>query len=74
MTARAPLKAGSQCERILAHLSRGHALTPIQAVAKFGCLTLSQRVGELKDRGHRIRSKLVRVGAKKVARYWLECR
>lgn len=66
-----PLKAGSQAERILAHLTRGHTLTPLQALSRFQCLTLSQRVGELKERGHRIRSRMVEVGGKRVAEYRL---
>jgi hypothetical protein len=74
LSARAPLKAGSQCDRLLAHLTRGRSITPLQALERFGCLTLSQRMGELRRRGHRIRSELVQVGSKRVARYSLEGR
>lgn len=38
----------SQKSRILGHLKSGKTLTPLQAFYLFGCLSLSQRVGELR--------------------------
>lgn len=54
-----PLKPGSHCERILGYLARGKTLTTYQAIAKWGCTTLSQRCTELRKRGHKIRSRMV---------------
>lgn len=68
-----PLKPHSQCDRILGWLAAGRTLTPLQALNRFGCLALSQRITQLKGRGHRIQSELVKVrGGKRVARYALE--
>ena len=66
------MKCGSQATKILAHLTRGGTLTPLQALDKFDCLTLSQRCSELRQRGHRIVSRMVNVGGKRVAQYRLE--
>ncbi len=69
-----PLKPHSQCDRVLAHLAAGRTLTPLQALNKFGCLALSQRITQLRERGHRIRTDMVQVGEKRVAQYRLEAR
>lgn len=68
---RASLKPGSQASRILAWLVDGRSITPLQAFTAFRCLTLSQRIGELKRRGHSISSRMVAVGKKHVAEYRL---
>jgi hypothetical protein len=47
----------------------GHAITPLQALEKFGCLTLSQRIGEIKRDGFKVQSVMIRVGSKRVASY-----
>jgi hypothetical protein len=66
----------TQREEILAYLSQGHTLTPVEALHRFGCLSLSQRVGQLKREGHPVRSELIPVksvrGVKYVARYSME--
>jgi hypothetical protein len=59
----------TQTETLLAALKRGEALTPIDALTKYGCLALSQRMTPLIRAGYPIRSELVAVGRKKVARY-----
>lgn len=61
----------SQTHAILAHLKRGHSLTPMEALRRFGCLRLAARCADLREAGYRIRSRMVSVGDKKVARYWL---
>lgn len=68
-----PLKAHSATERILAYLAKGHRLTAIQALHKFDCMSLSQRCGFLRRRGHDIHSRLIptRTG-KLVAQYWMQ--
>lgn len=74
MSARKPLKDGSQCSRILAYLVEGNTLQPLQALIKFHTLHLSQRIGELKRRQHGIKKRMVRVGTKTVAEYYLPAR
>lgn len=59
----------SQKLEIQRHLSKGHKLTPLQALHKFGVMALSQRVGELKREGWPVATELVQVGSKRVAEY-----
>lgn len=61
----------SQSDMILRHLARGKALTPLQALTRFGCFRLGARVWELKERGFKIVKKMVKVGGKRVAKYSL---
>lgn len=65
----------SQNEMILAHLKKGGALTPLQALSKFGSMRLGARILDLRLAGHNITSKLIRVsgrdGFKRVAQYRL---
>lgn len=56
--------------QILRHLAKGHRLTPLQALSKFGCLSLSQRIGELKREMWPIKSEMVNVNGKRVASYY----
>lgn len=55
-TARVALKHGkprSMKERLIGHLKRGF-VTPLDALNLVGCLSLSQRCGELEREGHAI--------------------
>ena len=71
----------TQSDSILEYLKSGGSLTPLEALRLFGCLTLSQRFGELKrdsllSRQYNFHSELVEVtgmnGKKKhVAKYWI---
>jgi hypothetical protein len=64
----------SQSEKILAYLQTGKNLTPLDALNLFGCWSLSQRVTDLRQRGHRIITTMVfdpKTG-KRYARYHLE--
>lgn len=61
----------TQNERILAHLTRGQALTPMTALNRFGVLRLAARIAELKKRGHDIRTHMVRRKSKVFAAYRL---
>jgi hypothetical protein len=60
----------SQNARILAHLKKA-TLTPLEALKRYRVMRLSARVGELKDAGHDIRSRLVRKNGKRFAQYVL---
>ena len=62
----------TQEEMIYQHLYSGGTITPLEALQKFGCLALSQRIGGLKRMGVPIDSEMVKVGeGKRVKRYWL---
>jgi hypothetical protein len=55
--------------QILRHLAKGHSLTPLTALTKFGCLSLSQRCGELRKQGWPVISEMETRNGKKFARY-----
>ena len=62
-----------QNAQILAYLSQGNAITPLAALAKFGCLRLSARIWDLRDKGYDIKTRIVCVGKNKnVAEYYFE--
>jgi len=61
----------TQNEQILRHLKRGRKITPLQALNLYGCLRLSGRILELREQGHPIKSEMVKVNNKRVARYSL---
>jgi hypothetical protein len=59
----------SQRLEVLRHLAKGKSLTPLIALRELGTLSLSQRVGELRREGWKIKSTLIRVGKSRVASY-----
>ncbi len=61
----------SQRLDVLRTLAKGETLTPLQAFTRFGSLTLSQRVTELRNQGWPMQSRMIRVGSKRVAQYSL---
>lgn len=63
------MNAASQKISILRHLAKGHSLTALQALRKFGCLRLGARIYELKRELWPITSTLVAVNGKHVAEY-----
>lgn len=63
----------SQEDRILNWLSQGYTITPLEALERFQCMALSQRITGLKKRGWPITSKLIKTKTgKHVACYSLE--
>jgi hypothetical protein len=64
----------SQASRILAYLQQGHSLTPMEALNLFKCWSLSQRITNLRQQGHRIITTMVddTETGKHYARYHLE--
>ena len=65
----------SQKDAILAALQAGDRLTPLIALQRFQCFTLSQRVTELRAEGYNIRSTLIPNqpgGRKRIAEYWID--
>jgi hypothetical protein len=63
----------TQQTQILAFLSSGRVLTPLDALRRFGCLRLAARALDLRHAGHDVRCRLVVVGPhrKRVGLYWL---
>jgi Helix-turn-helix domain len=53
------LQRGSQNERILAHLVGGSPITTLVAFQRYRVCRLSERIRELKRRGHKIRTIMV---------------
>lgn len=62
----------SQCKRIRAYLERGASLTPLKALRLFGCLRLGARILDLRMAGLDIRTAMVNVNGKRVARYFIK--
>lgn len=60
----------SQRLAIQRHMAAGKTITPFLAWKLCRCFTLSQRVSEIK-RDFTVRSRMVRVGKKLVAEYWM---
>lgn len=61
----------SQNERILNYLSNHKAITPIQALNKFGCFRLAARISDLRSQGHTIWTSNVTKDGKTYASYSL---
>jgi hypothetical protein len=59
----------TQTDQILKHLQAGGALTPLDALNKFGCFRLGARIWDLKQEGHAIQSEIVKINGKRVAEY-----
>lgn len=60
-----------QCKTLLNALKLGETLTPLDALRKYHVLALSQRMTDLRRLGWPVKTVLVRVGTKHVARYSL---
>ena len=58
--------------QIQRHLAKGKGLTPLSALRRFGCLSLSQRIGELKREGWPISSKMIRRNGASFKKYWID--
>lgn len=58
----------TQAEQIYSLMQR-RWITPLDALTLAGCLSLSQRCGELRRRGVNVVSKWVKVGPKRVKAY-----
>ena len=78
MSAETVTVADSQKAEILAYMRAGNRITGMEALDKFGCMTLAQRIWDLKmiDGVKGIRMEMVckktRRGTARVAEYWIE--
>ena len=55
----------SQKEAILAALRDGQRISPLNALIRFHCLSLSQRIGQLRREGHLILDSWLVLSSKK---------
>lgn len=63
----------SQKARILADLTKGKAITPIDALNDYGCFRLGARIADLKKDGVPVKTRMITTpGGKRVAQYYLE--
>lgn len=54
-------------------MAKGHQISPVEALTLFGCFRLAARIGELRNDGHNITTKICRdVNGRRYARYYLE--
>lgn len=62
----------TQTQNILEYMKSGHAITPIEALNKFGCLRLGARIFDIKRLGYDVITEIKQVGEHKhVAEYQL---
>lgn len=63
----------SVATNILTHLRTGSSITPLEALKLFNCLSLAQRIYDLREDGYDICTKMIKVGkSKRVAEYRLK--
>lgn len=66
----------SQSQSILEHLQKYKEITPLEALNKYGCFRLGARIFDLRDKGHKIKTQVVRVktkhGESDIAKYILQ--
>ena len=51
--------AMTQRDAILEHLQTTRAITPLEALMKFGCFRLGARIHELRGQGHEIKTEMM---------------
>jgi hypothetical protein len=49
----------TQREEVLAHMEAVGPITPIDALNLYGCFRLAARIGELRSRGHQIKTETI---------------
>jgi hypothetical protein len=59
----------TQKQQIQAYLSKGKAITPMEALNKFGCFRLAARIADLRNEGVNIATKNVTKAGKTYASY-----
>jgi hypothetical protein len=59
----------NQKQQIANYLSKGKAITPIDALNKFGCFRLAARIADLRNEGVNIATKIVTKQGKSYASY-----
>ncbi len=66
------MKKQTQLQQIRKYLERGGKLTPIAALNMFGCLSLAQRIMNLRDQGMNIKTDMITTATgKRIGKYSL---
>lgn len=65
------MEVKSQTQQIYEHLANGGTLTPLEALNLFGCFRLSGRIYDLRLSGLDVKTEIVQIGGKNVAKYSL---
>jgi len=60
-----------QTADILLYLQSGHTITPLEALDMFGCFRLGARIYDIKKAGYAVKSEMVEINGKHIARYSL---
>lgn len=64
--------ASAQCSQILSVLKKGHRITALFGVKRFGTTRLGARIWDLKAQGHNIEAEMVKTrSGKRVAEYFM---
>lgn len=61
----------SQTKQVREWLETGRSLTALDALQLFGCLRLSARIFDLREAGVHVRTDIVEIDGKRVAKYRL---
>ena len=62
----------TQCNMIADYLQKGYSITSLEALRLFGCLRLSSRIWDLRERGMNIQKKMIVLPNKKrVCEYFI---
>lgn len=62
----------SQNQRILKHIEQHGSINPLIALERYGCMRLAARISELRERGHKIETRIIKSHKNKVyAEYYL---
>lgn len=61
----------SQNKLILTRLKQGKPISPLYALKQFGCMRLAARIQNLRDKGHDIKTEIVKHNDKRFALYSL---
>lgn len=65
----------TQEKRILKHLQKGKKITQLQALIKFDCLRLSDRIFRLRKKGYHIETEMIEGNGKRYGEYSMpECK
>lgn len=63
----------SQSAQILQHLLGGKTITELEGLKLYGCMSVAQRIYDLRRRGHNIQSTVLELpNGKRIAEYRLE--
>jgi len=65
------MKTETQINILRKHLKAHKSIAPLQALNQYGIYRLAARIGELRDEGMNIKTKLIYVGPVKYAKYYI---